>query len=208
MFESFFFSFSSFSLLKLVSFTIKDEYDDQSEAEIIEAMKHPKTKAWGEIGLDYHPFPDKNYALPDLQKKIFLRQMKHAISLDKPIVIHTREAEEDTLAMMKEFIPTNWLLHVHCFTDSIRFAKELMETFPNLFIGFTGVITFKNASETQKVVREIPLDRLLLETGISLIFKFWFIERALSFSFSFFFSVFYWSALFVLSIKNERKIVK
>lgn len=87
------------------------------------------------------------------------------MALNKPIVIHTREAEEDTLAMMKENIPKDWKLHVHCFTDTLEFAQQLMAEFPNLYFGFTGVVTFKNAKELQKVAREIPLDRLLLETG-------------------------------------------
>eukprot|EP01114_Cavostelium_apophysatum_P023872 TRINITY_DN9138_c0_g1_i1.p1 TRINITY_DN9138_c0_g1~~TRINITY_DN9138_c0_g1_i1.p1 ORF type:complete len:273 (+),score=27.24 TRINITY_DN9138_c0_g1_i1:1-819(+) len=140
------------------------QYTGSCERNIMEAMNHPKTVAWGEIGLDYHVFEKENYAKPELQKKIFIEQMKHAVACKKPVVIHTREAESDTMSMMKEHLPRDWKLHVHCFTDSLKFAKDLMEEFENLFIGFTGVITFKNTLDLQNVAKEIPLDRLLLET--------------------------------------------
>lgn len=115
--------------------------------------------------MDYHKFEGKNYAEPDLQKQIFVDQMKHAIAFSKPIVIHTREAEADTFRMMKEYIPRDWKIHVHCFTDSKQFAQQLMSEYPNLYIGFTGVITFKNSEKLREVVKSIPLERLLLETG-------------------------------------------
>eukprot|EP01103_Thecamoeba_quadrilineata_P008758 TRINITY_DN1848_c0_g1_i1.p1 TRINITY_DN1848_c0_g1~~TRINITY_DN1848_c0_g1_i1.p1 ORF type:complete len:180 (+),score=26.88 TRINITY_DN1848_c0_g1_i1:320-859(+) len=127
-------------------------------------MAHSKTVAWGEIGLDYHPFPGHDYAEPSLQRKIFQQQIRLSLEYQKPIIIHTREAEEDTLQMMTEHIPVSWPLHVHCFTDSLEFAQKLMDTFPNLWFGFTGVITFKNSSELQRIVKEIPLNRILLET--------------------------------------------
>ena len=131
-------------------------------------MKHSKTVAWGEIGLDYHVFEKENYAKPELQRRIFVDQMKHALQLKKPIVIHTREAEEETLSMMKSHLPRDWKIHVHCFTDSLPFAKRLLSEFDNLYIGFTGVITFKNSEVLQNVVKEIPLEKMLLETGSNL----------------------------------------
>lgn len=70
--------------------------------------------------------------------------------------------------MMKEHVPKDWKIHAHCFTDTAEFAKKLMDYFPNLFIGFTGVITFKNAEAILKVVKEVPMERLLLETGTSI----------------------------------------
>ncbi|PRP88267.1 hypothetical protein PROFUN_03376 [Planoprotostelium fungivorum] len=149
-------------------FGIHPLYAQQMTEEVVERMesymKHPKTVAWGEIGLDYHPFPGYNYAAPDLQKETFIRQMSLAIKHEKPIVIHTREAEADTLDLMKKHLPRDWPLHVHCFTDSPQFARDLIAEFDNLFIGFTGVITFKNSTDLRKVVEVVPLDRLLLET--------------------------------------------
>lgn len=143
----------------------KEEYTLECEKKLLEVMKHPKTLAWGEIGLDYHKFEGYNYAEPPLQKQIFKTQMEHAISLNKPIVIHTREAEEDTFQMMKEFIPRHWKLHVHCFTDSIQFAQQLIQEYPNLYIGFTGVITFKHSTKLEEIVKSVPIDRIVLETG-------------------------------------------
>eukprot|EP01127_Copromyxa_protea_P013621 TRINITY_DN3689_c0_g1_i2.p1 TRINITY_DN3689_c0_g1~~TRINITY_DN3689_c0_g1_i2.p1 ORF type:complete len:283 (-),score=49.95 TRINITY_DN3689_c0_g1_i2:27-875(-) len=140
------------------------EYEE-GEVEKVEAMEHPKAVAYGEIGLDYHKWPASyNYAQPDLQKKIFISQIKHALELQKPIIIHTREAEEDTMSIMKEYIPKDWKIHVHCFTDSLEFSQRLIAEWPNLWIGFAGVVTFKNSKALQKVAAELPLDRLLLET--------------------------------------------
>jgi TatD DNase family protein len=72
--------------------------------------------------------------------------------------------EQDTLNMMKQKIPKDWKIHVHCFTDTPEFAKELQKEFNNLYIGFTGVITFKNTGNLLNAVKEVPLNRLLLET--------------------------------------------
>jgi len=88
--------------------------------------------------------------------------MLHSVALTA--IFNTREAEEDTLRIMKEHVPQDWRVHVHCFTDSLAFAKNLLAHFSSLCIGFTGVITFKNAQDVQKVVSEVPLERILLET--------------------------------------------
>jgi TatD DNase family protein len=142
-----------------------EQFTLECEAFLLKTIPfNKKIVAWGEIGLDYHNFPEKNYSKPELQKKIFIQQMKHAINLKKPIIIHTREAEQDTFNLMKIHIPKDWKIHVHCFTDSLKFAKKLLEEYPNLFIGFTGIITFKNSILLQNTVKEIPLSRILLET--------------------------------------------
>lgn len=134
------------------------QYNNQVEKNLIEAMKHPKTVAWGEMGLDYH----YTYAPKELQKEVFEQQIKCALKVNKPLVIHTREAEEDTLAIMKAHIPTDHPIHVHCFTSSLSFAEQILEYWSHLYIGFTGVITF--ASALDKVVRRVPLERILVET--------------------------------------------
>lgn len=94
----------------------------------------------------------------------------------KPIVIHTREAEEDTLEIMHEIVPIDWPIHVHCFTSSLPFGQKLLGHWKNLYIGFTGshvcvrtthftgVITFHSAKELHKTVQEIPLNKIVLET--------------------------------------------
>eukprot|EP01117_Protostelium_nocturnum_P003634 TRINITY_DN14919_c0_g1_i1.p1 TRINITY_DN14919_c0_g1~~TRINITY_DN14919_c0_g1_i1.p1 ORF type:complete len:293 (+),score=109.04 TRINITY_DN14919_c0_g1_i1:92-880(+) len=151
------------------AFGIHPLYAKQMEDKVVERMKEymkdERTVAWGEIGLDYHDFgAEFDYAKPDLQKEIFIKQMKWALECNKPIIIHTREAEEDTLVFMKEYIPKDWKIHVHCFTDSLSFAQKLMEHFSKLWFGFTGVITFKNSQLLCEIVKEIPMERLLLET--------------------------------------------
>lgn len=136
------------------------DYTDQIEERIIKNMSHPKTVAWGEIGLDYH----YNMSPPEVQREVFARQLKKAVELKKPIVIHTREAEDDTFRILKENVPAEWRLHIHCFTSSVKLAKDILEYFPNSFIGFTGVVTFKSARDIREVVTAVPVNRILLET--------------------------------------------
>lgn len=162
-----------------------DEYKNQeNEAQIISEMKsNKKCMAYGEIGLDYHKFKGIEYADPETQRTTFIRQMKIAIESRKPIIIHTREAEKETLDLMKQHIPKDWKIHVHCYTDSADFANRLLSEWPQtLYFGFTGVICLKSATTLQKLISDhtIPLDRLLLETDGPVSFQF----------FSFFFFVF------------------
>jgi len=136
------------------------EYTDKIHEEILELMKHPKTVAWGEMGLDFH----YNMSPPDVQREVFVRQLKAGVSVGKPIVIHTREAEPDTLQILREHLPRDWKVHIHCFTGTPAFARTILEEFPNSFIGITGVVTFKTAEDVRTTVSETPLNRLLLET--------------------------------------------
>ena len=100
----------------------------------------------------------------EMQARAFVDQMALAKELGAPIVVHTRCAEEDTLRLMREHLPRDHRIHVHCFTSSAWLARELLATFPNLCLGFTGVVTFKNAPEVREVVAATPLNRILLET--------------------------------------------
>jgi len=136
------------------------DYSDAVEEELVEMHKDPKVRAWGEMGLDYH----YNQSPPDVQRAVFARQLQRAVSLGKPMIIHTREAEDDSFAIMSEHVPREWKIHVHCFTSSLQFAQRLMEHFPNLVFGFTGVVTFGNAQDVQSVVQSVPLERMVLET--------------------------------------------
>eukprot|EP01083_Nonionella_stella_P298062 1011974_1 len=136
-------------------------YSDALEERIIECLQHEKAVALGEIGLDFQ----KNRSGKDIQKSVFRRQLRLAVACDKPVVIHSRRAEEDTVAMLKEELPKNHRIHIHCFNGSASYATQLMECFPNLFFGVTGCITFQNANELRRVVKDvIPIERLLLET--------------------------------------------
>lgn len=136
------------------------DYSPGLEAILRQAMSDPKTVAWGEIGLDYH----YNMSPPELQRDVFARQIRMGVECGKPLIIHTREAEQDTLDILVREAPKDWRIHVHCFTSSQDLAAKLLDAFPNLRLGFTGIVTFKNAQDLQGVVQATPLDRILLET--------------------------------------------
>ena len=116
-----------------------------------------KIVAVGEIGLDY--YWDENPS-KEVQKSAFRSQMKLAEEVNLPVVIHDRDAHADTLEIIKEF--PNVIGVVHCFSGSVEFAKECIKR--GYYIGVTGVVTFKNAKKVVEVVREIPLERLFVET--------------------------------------------
>ena len=129
---------------------------DFSEIDTIrELSKHPKCVAIGEIGLDYfyenHP--------KELQKEWFKRLCILANEVDKPVIVHDRDAHEDTLNILKEYKPKGVM---HCYSGSAETAKELLKL--GFYISFTGVITFKNAKKAVEAAKSIPLDRLLIET--------------------------------------------
>lgn len=140
---------------------IHPEYADKVDEGVIKELKtlaeNPKVRAIGEIGLDY--YYEENPPR-DIQRKAFRRQMELARELKMPIVIHDRDAHGDTLEIMKEFPEVKGV--VHCFSGSVEFAKECLKL--GYYIGFTGVVTFKNAKKAVEVAREIPLNRILVET--------------------------------------------
>lgn len=134
-----------------------DELNDDVINELKELAKNSKVKAIGEIGLDYHydENPEK-----EIQKKAFIKQMELAKELNLPVVIHDRDAHKDTLDIMRMFPEVKGV--VHCFSGSVEFARECIKL--GYYIGFTGVVTFKNARKTVDVAKEIPIDRILVET--------------------------------------------
>ena len=140
---------------------IHPEYADIVNEEVIEELKNlakfPKVRAIGEIGLDYY-YEENPHR--DVQKAAFKLQMELAKELKLPVVIHDRDAHKDTLDILKEYPEVIGV--VHCFSGSVEFAKECLKL--GYYIGFTGVITFKNAKKIAEVAREIPMDRILVET--------------------------------------------
>lgn len=134
-----------------------DEFNEDIVKEIKEFVKNEKVKAIGEIGLDY--YWEENPPR-EVQKEVFRAQMKLADELNLPVVIHDRDAHKDTLEIMKEF--PHVIGVVHCFSGSVEFAKECIKL--GYYIGFTGVLTFKNAKKLVDVCREIPAERMLVET--------------------------------------------
>ena len=135
-------------------------WDDDMERGLRKALQHPKCRALGECGLDYH----YDMSPREDQRAVFRKQCQMAVELKLPLVVHSREAEQDTIDILKEIMPKDYLIHVHCFTSSLDMATQLVAHFDNLFIGFTGVVTFKKATEVQDVVKGIPIERILLET--------------------------------------------
>lgn len=134
------------------------EYNSEVEEQFRSIVKsESKVKAIGEIGLDYH-FEENPPR--EIQKEIFIKQMHLAEELNLPVIIHDRDAHKDTLDIMKEFPEVKGT--VHCFSGSVEFAKECIKL--GYYIGITGVVTFKNAKKIHDVIREIPLERLLVET--------------------------------------------
>ena len=137
-----------------------DAADEVNEAVLEEyrtlVAQNPKGRAIGEIGLDYH-YED----IPrEIQKKAFRAQMALAAELHLPAIVHEREAHEDGLAIVDEFPEVTGVFH--CYSGSGEMAKELIKR--GWYIGFTGVLTFKNAKKALKVAETIPLERIVLET--------------------------------------------
>lgn len=118
--------------------------------------KHPKVVAIGEIGLDYH----YDFSPRQLQKECFQLQMTLAKEENLPTIVHSREATEDTLAMLRQF--PGQIGVVHCFSGSLETAKIILDM--GYYISFTGVLTFENAKKSREIVSYMPKDRLLLET--------------------------------------------
>ena len=135
-------------------------YGPELEVVLKGTMANPKTVAWGEIGLDYH----YDFSPREVQREVFARQIRMGVECRKPLIVHTREAEADTLAILEAESPRDWKIHVHCFTSSLEMAEKLLAGFPNLCLGFTGIVTFKNTQELQAVAKATPLHRILLET--------------------------------------------
>jgi TatD DNase family protein len=134
-----------------------NEFNEDILKEIKTLAENKKVVAIGEIGLDYYweENPTK-----EVQKAVFRQQMNLARELNLPVIIHDREAHEDTLNILKEFPEVKGVLH--CFSGSVEFARECLKL--GYYLGFTGVVTFKNAKKILEVAKEVPLDRILVET--------------------------------------------
>lgn len=131
------------------------ELPEDWESELEKLLAHKKVAALGEIGLDYHyPEPPK-----DIQRKIFVKQLEMAERLNMPVIIHSRDASGDTMEILKRYKPRGVL---HCFSGSAETAREVVKL--GMYIGFTGVLTFKNSKKAWAACEAVPIDRLLLET--------------------------------------------
>jgi TatD DNase family protein len=124
------------------------------------ATSHPACIAIGETGLDYYRVTCEEGQ--ERQRTRFREHIRAAITTAKPLIIHTRQAAEDTLTVMREENASQIGGVMHCFTENLDIARRAMEM--NFYISLSGILTFKNATVIQEVAREVPLDRLLIET--------------------------------------------
>lgn len=137
-------------------------YDDALEQKLLSMSDREKVIGWGEIGLDYH----YDHSPRDMQRRVFRRQLELARQRRLPAIIHTREAEDDTIQILRE----EWAEAggaeiggiIHCFTGTQNLADAAIEM--GFHISFSGVITFKNAEDLRDVARSVPTEKLLIET--------------------------------------------
>jgi len=135
------------------------EEPETDAAAIRTLAAHPKCVGIGEAGLDYH----YNYAPPDVAKRVFRAQIALARELKLPLVIHAREADDDVAAILRDEMGQGAFTAVlHCFTSSRALAEAGLAL--GLYVSFSGVLTFKNSADLRAVARDVPLDRLLVET--------------------------------------------
>ena len=136
-----------------------DQHPDIGTARLIEAAAHPRVVGLGESGLDYH----YDHSDRANQQASFRAHIAAARETGLPIVVHTRDAEDDTAAIMAdEMGKGDYRGVIHCFTASAAFAGKALEL--GLYISISGIVTFKNATELQAIAARLPIDRLLVET--------------------------------------------
>jgi TatD DNase family protein len=130
---------------------------EERHFELMEGLAaHPKVVAIGETGLDFH----YDYSPRDTQRAVFRRQVELAVRLDLPVIVHTREADADTEAILREVRPTRGVLH--CFTSGADLAQAALAL--GFMISFSGIVTFPKAQDLVAIARTVPSDRLLIET--------------------------------------------
>ncbi len=134
------------------------EIDDQTYPVLKELCKNEKVKAYGEIGLDFF----RNLSAPDIQLKRFREQVELAKELGLPIVVHDREAHQETMEILKSERAEECGGVIHCFSGDYEMAKVCMDM--GFYISIPGSITFKNAESFREIVKKIPLGSLLVET--------------------------------------------
>lgn len=128
------------------------------EAALLARAAHPRVVAIGETGLDY--YYDRTDR--DLQRESFARHLRVAGAAGLPVIVHTREAREDTLALIREHTDARHGGVLHCFTESWEMARDALDY--HYYVSFSGIVTFRNAEALRDVVKRVPLDRLLVET--------------------------------------------
>jgi TatD DNase family protein len=135
-----------------------ENIEEPTVAGLLERAAHPKVQAIGETGLDYYRLTgDLSW-----QRERFRTHIRAARECNKPLVIHTRNASADTIAIMREERANEVGGVMHCFTESWDVASQAMDL--GFYISFSGIVSFKSAKELQEVARKVPLERMLIET--------------------------------------------
>ena len=132
-------------------------YNEEAEEHIEKMLQHDKITAIGEIGLDY--YWDKTFN--DIQQEVFIKQIKLANKHNLPICVHDRDAHKDTFDILKEYNKGSDVV-LHCYSGSVEFAKECIKE--GWYLGLGGVVTFKNAVKMKETAKEIPIEKIVLET--------------------------------------------
>jgi TatD DNase family protein len=134
-------------------------YDDQAEQTLVNLTKSEKVIAWGEIGLDFY----YDHSPRDVQREVFIRQIRTAKSLNLPIIIHSRDADDETVEILtNECSYLNFRGIMHCFGGTAAMAESLMKL--GFLVSFAGNVTFKKAENLRDAARVVPLEKLLIET--------------------------------------------
>ena len=145
---------------------VHPDYEDTPEPSleflVDTALKYPKIVAIGETGLDYYRMGERTYESMEWQRNRFRTHIRASIASKKPLIIHTRSASEDTIKILKEEGAQRIGGVMHCFTESYEVAKAAMEM--GFYISFSGIVTFKSAKDLQETCKQVPLERMLIET--------------------------------------------
>ncbi|MGB2078863.1 MAG: TatD family hydrolase [Vibrio sp.] len=135
-----------------------DVESEFSQQQLLDYASNSRVVAIGETGLDYFYQPETK----DRQQELFAEHVDAAVRLNKPLIIHTREARADTLAILRDGGAQACGGVIHCFTEDMAFAEAAMDL--GFYISISGIVTFKQATQLQAVVKDLPLERLLIET--------------------------------------------
>jgi TatD DNase family protein len=131
---------------------------EASLEELIKLAQHRKVVALGETGLDYY----RENTQKELQQQRFRQHIRAAIAVNKPLIVHTRQARADTIAILKEEGAQQVGGVLHCFTEDLAMAEAAIAI--NFYVSFSGILSFKNATEIKSVAQHLPLERILIET--------------------------------------------
>jgi len=135
-----------------------DRDEEVTSETLVQLANHPKVIAIGETGLDYF----RSSGDVEWQRKRFRSHIEAALTIQKPLIVHTRDAKDDTITLMQKEHAHKVGGVMHCFTEDWSTAKKALDL--NFYISFSGIVTFKNAAILQEVAKQVPLDRILIET--------------------------------------------